>query len=144
MPQDMWLEDDFTLANYTTGNSATSAMDFSLASENFTFTAEGNLSLLPTKRNYTVELHGFQEVKEKQLEVIIENQIIETKISFDENRNAVVVQIPETSVTKEICIRIDKEQKYLKNNVMKHVFDFLNQAEIKFFLKDQKLKNILS
>ena len=99
--------------------------------------AEGNLSLLPTKRNYTVELHGFQEVKEKQLEVIIENQIIETKISFDENRNAVVVQIPETSVTKEICLRIDKEQKYLKNNVMKHVFHFLNQAEIEFFLKDQ-------
>ena len=50
MPQDMWLEDDFTLANYTTGNSATSAMDFSLASENFTFTAEGKLSLGATIR----------------------------------------------------------------------------------------------
>ena len=47
------------------------------------------------------------------------------------------VQIPEVSVTKEIEIRINKEACYLNNNVQEHVFRFLNQAEIEFFLKDQ-------
>ena len=45
MPKDMLSEADFTLANYTTDSTATSALDFSLASENFSFTDEGQLSL---------------------------------------------------------------------------------------------------
>lgn len=45
MPKDMLNEADFTLSNYTTGNASTSALDFSLASKEFSFTAEGNLSL---------------------------------------------------------------------------------------------------
>lgn len=80
---------------------------------------------------------GFGEVKEKQLEVTKENQVLETTISYDKDRYVVEVQIPETSVTKEICIRINKEVKYIKNNVVDYVFKFLNQAEIEFFLKDQ-------
>ena len=47
------------------------------------------------------------------------------------------VQIPETSVTEEIRIFIKKEALCLNNHVQEHIFRFLNQAEIEFFLKDQ-------
>ena len=63
---------------------------------------------------------------------------------------AVIVHIPKTSIEKEIKIRIEKELccsnktdtnrielEQIRNQIKKKCFDFLNQAEIEFGLKDR-------
>ena len=47
------------------------------------------------------------------------------------------IQIPETDVTKEIRICLDASLRQKENKVLERCFDFLNQAEIGFFLKDE-------
>ena len=48
-----------------------------------------------------------------------------------------MVLIPETSVCQEIRVWIDRTYLQEKNPVAKTCFDFLNQAEISFELKDR-------
>ncbi|MEE1031756.1 MAG: glycoside hydrolase family 31 protein [Ruminococcus sp.] len=99
--------------------------------------AKGNLSLIPEERSYVVEMTGFKNASDKQLVVTVDNQMTKAVVSYDKKKHALIVQIPATSVTKEIKIRIDKELRQTKNNVQENSFAFLNQAEIDFWLKDQ-------
>ena len=106
--------------------------------------AQGNLSLIPNMRSYTIELHGFEKITGKakavvteEVTVFVDGEAVESKISYDAGRHTIVAQVPEVEVTKEIKIRIDKNLIKLENNVKETCFKFLNQAEIEFFLKDQ-------
>lgn len=99
--------------------------------------AKGNLSLIPDKRSYIVELTGYKKTEETQLTVTVDNQPIQAEISYEEERNTIIVKIPSTSVEKEIRIRVDQGLCQTENDVKKRCFSFLNQAEIEFGLKDQ-------
>ena len=99
--------------------------------------AQGNLSLIPAMRSYTVELYGFEENAGEELLVTADEQVIGTIISYDADKYVTMVRIPEISITKEIRIRINKKFLRRKNNVEEECFRFLNQAEIEFSLKDQ-------
>ena len=99
--------------------------------------AKGNLSLIPKERSYTVELTGYQKVSAEQLTVLVENQAVTAEVTYDAKKQAVIVQIPSTSVQKEIRIIIDKALRQTNNRVEEQCFDFLNQAEIEFALKEQ-------
>ena len=99
--------------------------------------AKGNLSLIPKERSYTVVLTGYTKATEGQLAVFVENQMIPVEISYDVKKQAVIVQIPKMSVQKEVRIIIDKALRQTKNAVVEKCFDFLNQAEIQFPLKEQ-------
>lgn len=98
---------------------------------------QGNLSLIPNMRSYTVELHGFKEGADETLTVTIDGQNTEAVCSYDKSKHTLVVEIPITEVTKEIKISVSKEFCRLENEVKEICFKFLNQAEIDFFLKDQ-------
>lgn len=67
----------------------------------------------------------------------MDNQPIQAEISYEEERNTIIVKIPSTSVEKEIRIRVDQGLCQTENDVKKRCFSFLNQAEIEFGLKDQ-------
>lgn len=99
--------------------------------------SEGNLSLIPEKRSYTVEFAGFQRASKEQITVKIGDQKIQPVISYKAKKQAIVIQIPETPVTEVIHICIEKELRSQANKVTETCFDFLNQAEISFHLKDQ-------
>lgn len=97
----------------------------------------GNLSLIPSMRSYTVELHGFKREAQREVTVTVDGEQIEALTSYDSDKHTLTVQVPATSVTKEIRIVIDKTLCWLKNDVNNACFRFLNQAEIAFYLKDQ-------
>lgn len=99
--------------------------------------AQGKLSLIPTTRSYVVELNGFEKVSEEQVTVTIDGQVCEAAVSYDSKKHIISVQIPETDVTKEIKITVNRELCRTKNDIQENCFNFLNQAEIDFFLKDQ-------
>ena len=58
-------------------------------------------------------------------------------ITYDEAKQAVVVKLPMTSVAQKITVTIPASFTYAKNRVEERCFDFLNQAEISFVLKDR-------
>ena len=99
--------------------------------------AQGNLSLLPKMRSYTVELYGFEEGAQEEVSVTNRGEMLYASASYDKNMRAVIIQIPLTRVTEEVKISVDKKWRQLKNQVQEKIFQFLNQAEIDFFLKDQ-------
>ena len=99
--------------------------------------ARGNLSLIPGMRSYHIEFYGFEERAAEEVSVTTEGQMLYAKMSYDANRRILLVQIPATRITEEIKISIKKETCLLKNPVEEICFEFLNQAEIEFFLKDQ-------
>ena len=101
--------------------------------------AEGNLSLIPAKRSYIVEFAGMKNISEAdgQIRVIAGNEEVEIKTSYDAGRQVLAIEIPETEVTKEIRICLDENLRTKDNKVVERCFDFLNQAEMRFFLKDE-------
>ena len=58
-------------------------------------------------------------------------------ITYDEKKQSVMVTLPMTSVTQKITVTIPASVAYVKNQVEERCFDFLNQAEISFVLKDR-------
>lgn len=99
--------------------------------------AQGNLSLIPEKRSYVVELTGFKKGTEKQVAVTAGDQIVKAEVSYQAKKQALIIQIPETGVTEEIKITVDMELRQKNNLVQENCFHFLNQAEIDFWLKDR-------
>ena len=99
--------------------------------------AEGNLSLIPEKRSYTVEFTGLVEMPEENIRVMADDQKVPFDMYYDEKKHAVMIQIPEVSVSKEIQIQLEDACHQQKNHVIRNCFDFLNQAEIEFGLKDK-------
>ena len=104
--------------------------------------AKGNLSLIPNERSYVIELTGYKKVAAEQLSVSVDGQVIEAEISYEEKKQAIIVKLPAISVEKEIKISLDLKFRQLENQVEKNCFDFLNQAEIEFGLKDRILSII--
>ena len=52
-------------------------------------------------------------------------------------KRSIIVEIPETNIQNKLSIQIAKELKCTTNDVTERCFEFLNQAEISYFLKDQ-------
>ena len=132
-------EDDNETCDYEKDDCVKTKFEY-LEKENAEFIihpAEGNLQLIPEKRSYVVELTGFQKAAAGHVTVTVAGQKIQTSDSYDDAKQAVVVLIPETAVCQEIRVWIDRTYLQEKNPVAKTCFDFLNQAEISFELKDR-------
>lgn len=99
--------------------------------------SEGTLSLIPEKRSYNIELTGFKMASDHQIEVTIAGHPAHACTSYDAKKQAVMVSVSETAVTETIKISINLALRAYENKMTEYSFDFLNQAEIPFFLKDQ-------
>ena len=99
--------------------------------------AQGNISLIPEKRSYTVEFIGFKSGEQDQITVAVNGQRLQTAVSYNTKKQAIVVQIPDIEVTEKINIQVDMTLRQAENKVEERCFEFLNQAEIGFNLKDK-------
>ncbi len=97
----------------------------------------GTKNLLPQKRRYIVEFVGYAEAATKTIYAAADGIDLNILVSYDEDRQAVLVEIPETETDKTIVIKASREMQQKKNAVEKRIFDFLNQAEIDYLLKDK-------
>lgn len=132
-------EDDNETCAYETGDCVKTTFSYTETgiAEFVIGAAKGNLSLIPKERSYVVELTGYKKAAPDQIEVLADGQPITAEVSYDEQKMAVVVKVPSTNVEKEIVIRLSMELRQEENLIEKKCFDFLNQAEIDFLLKDR-------
>lgn len=132
-------EDDNVTCAYEAGDCAITKFTYTEA-DKIEFTIHptcGKLSLIPNERRYTVELTGFQEAKNDQVSVSCNGQLIKPSIYYKRKKRSIIVEIPETNIQNKLNIQIAKELKCKTNDVTERCFEFLNQAEISYFLKDQ-------
>lgn len=139
-------EDDNETCDYEKGISAVTSMTYAEGEEaEFTIhPVRGEKSLLPEKRSYIIEFIGYKEEAGKTVCAVSDGSVLDIAVSYDEERQAVLVAVPEIAVDQALTVKISKELQQKKNAVEKRVFDFLNQAEIGYVLKDEiyaKLKS---
>ena len=97
--------------------------------------AQGKTELIPEKRQYTVVLTGWQDVRES-VQITVDGTAIKCEMAYDEHTNAITILLPAVGVTS--CVKVTVKGHMAKeNHVEKRCFDFLNQAEIGFTLKDR-------
>ncbi|MDO4297898.1 MAG: glycoside hydrolase family 31 protein [Lachnospiraceae bacterium] len=97
--------------------------------------SQGALNLIPEKRSYVIELVGYR--KTQQIQVLVDDRHVEAGTEYCESRQAWILTIPETAVTKKIQVCLAAPEPVRENKAEERCFDFLNQAEIGFVLKDQ-------
>lgn len=121
------------------GTHATTLLEYSESQEvSFIIhSPEGDLSLLPEKRSFLAELNGLSKDAAGHITVTADGKPVDASVSYDSRKHAVLISIPEMPVTEEICICTEKAFLLKDNDVQKRAFDFLNQAEIAFALKEK-------
>lgn len=127
-------EDDNETCDYEQNKNAITMMHY----ENETFVIEpvqGETSLVPSKRSYTIELYGYDNV-ENEITVVVGTDTISIKSEYEPNKKTIVLSLPEIDTNKKIEVCLHTLTKKSHNDVVKRCFDFLNQAEIEFCLKD--------
>lgn len=71
------------------------------------------------------------------MQVTADGSRIPVDTAYDQKKQAVIVTVPETELTKKIQVSVAKEYVSAQNQVLSRCFDFLNQAEISFVCKDR-------
>lgn len=124
---------------YQNGEFATTLMEYKENSDVcFTiYPASGTLKLLPEKRSFLIELNGFSKEAADTVTVYINEDKLVCPISYDAQKQAVLVTIAGIPVTHKITIHTEKRFHSFRNNVLERVFHFLDQAEIAFALKEE-------
>ena len=93
---------------------------------------EGCLEYLPEKRTYTVKFHG---VCDSSVRAEADGASCLTQCSYDEKTNTLTCQVE--TLRSDTRIQVVLEQAVqAENHVTEECFDFLNQAEIPFPLKE--------
>ena len=146
-------EDDNETEDYKKGSFVKTPVTFSWNSEERTAelvikAPQGNRELLPEKRNWKVIFHGIEPCQtEAAAELSWEGfpettvRILEAgesslgEITYDRKSASLCCDLGEQDPAKEIRILL-RDIKEKENDIAACAFDFLNQAEIEFVLKD--------
>lgn len=109
--------------------------------------AAGDTNLLPAKRSYKVRVHNCTG---SEVSVACGQEKMDAAVEYDLSNNVLEISVDNCDVKKEICISFAKPVQRTDNEMEKRLFDFLNQAEIAFAVKNEiyslvcKNKNRLS
>ena len=138
-------EDDNETCRYETGQCVVTKMIYTEGPVNefAVMPASGDLSLIPEQRSYIVEMTGYEKEAVETVRVSVGgNPVTPKQVSYEKQKKAVVVELPETAVQEEVRIQIAPVYQAVRNDVEERCFDFLNQAEIRFLQKDQLFARI--
>lgn len=109
-------------------NEETQAADFIIEKP------QGYVETLPNKRQYNMRFVGFKT--ELKPEVFCNGEKIKGDFVLKEDKNAIIIKLPEIDIDTEI--RVHFQNVCVKGNDLEHeVFDFLNDAQISFAIKEQ-------
>lgn len=137
-------EDDNVTCSYETGDHCRTRMSYTDEEEGvFTILPpEGNISLIPERRAYIVEITGFSG--DARTAVTIGNVPSEAAVSYISEKQAIIVDIPPVDVTSRIEIRIIRADGRTGQNkvpcvnaIRERCFALLDRAQISFMQKDR-------
>ena len=94
--------------------------------------AEGDLSLIPEKRNYKVNFRGFS--KDTEVKAFCDGKELSVKTKFDVNTNTVTVCVYDVAVTDVIRFELNSESGFKSDEqaIYNRVFDILMRSEMDY------------
>ena len=94
--------------------------------------AQGELDLIPEKRDYTVTICGCTKA-----DVICKRNgmVAEVEVSYCSDAHKLVIVVKEVAATDEIVLEFSEELALAQNDVTGRVFDLMKKAEVEFKTK---------
>ena len=130
-------EDDNESCGYVDGRCVTTAMKYSADKDMFVISpADGDTSLIPDNRTYKLVFERRTEAAAGKVKVSVDGKEVWAKNKYDKENRKLIVTVNASTASK-ISVAISKDTVALDNQLEKRCFDFLNQAEIGFVLKDE-------
>ena len=129
-------EDDNETCAYENGACVFTEMDYKEKDQGvFTIhPAQGKTELIPAKRAYTVEFCNFAKTGTDTVKVLVNGAETEAAVKYEEKLQKICVEVEaDTAAEVQIILAVEVAD----NQTKERVFDFLNQAEIGFVLKDR-------
>ena len=135
-------EDDNETCDYENGKCVLTNMKYDSSKDLFVIEpAQGERSLIPEIRMYTVTFANRTKEASDQVKVTVAGETATPLVRYDEENRRLSVTI-EAAVSQEVVISLSDETIIKENPVEKNCFAFLNQAEIGFVQKDEIYKAI--
>ena len=104
--------------------------------------SEGDLSLIPKQRRYTVVLHG---ISAGSVEAItVDGQEICFQEQADQKKNLLSLELGTVGVCSGISVQLRASTDLAENNVLELAYDALNRAQIPFAHKETLYKLLQS
>ena len=103
---------------------------------------EGELSLIPERRSYTVKLYGVGRDSVEGVHVNGGSTAYETL--FDEKRNILTVMLGEVNSTDQVEVLVRSDAVLRENNILDNAYELLNRAQIPFLTKESLFRLLRS
>lgn len=135
-------EDDGETLDYLEGKYVETKMSFNWEGKvKFNIDAAvGNYDIIPSSRNYTLKFTGFTNCDD--IEVRSNGKAIDFEKHYNELNNIIVIEIKEHKITKLLEVEFNGDTRLANNNIVNRAFEFLNEAQIEFALKERIYKII--
>jgi hypothetical protein len=134
-------EDDGETMAFEQGESVTTEYELDWKNRKFVIhRAEGDLSLIPENRSYTIYFYGIR--KEDVSRVVLDGSDIAYEIKEEADLNRVRIIIDAVPVTGELAVWMKTETCVADNPVISQIYQALNRSQIHFVLKEQLYKMI--
>ena len=102
--------------------------------------AVGDCDIIPSSRNYTLKFIGFTNCND--IEVRANGKVINFEKHYNELNNITEIEIKDHKVTEQLEVEFNGDIRLAKNNIVNRAFEFLNEAQIEFSLKEKIYKTI--
>ena len=96
--------------------------------------AEGELSLIPAKRQYTVKLYGVGAGAVER--VLADGEELAFETQFDAKRKILSVALGELAPTARVELLLRKDAALEDNNILDNAYELLNRAQLAFQTKE--------
>lgn len=98
--------------------------------------AMGNLMVLPEKRSWKLVFVGV----EKTVPVItVDGEVIKVSVSYNRENSMLTIKVPETEVTKEICVTFTEGLMMAEPNLEGRCYRILEKAQMEYDEKDRAM-----
>jgi len=95
---------------------------------------EGDLSLIPSQRDYKVSFVG---IEDNNVEIYLEGEIIKGKTSYDNESKILTVKISNIPTNAQLKIVLNKDTSLANRDLAKDFFELLDRCEIEIPLKEE-------
>lgn len=135
-------EDDGETLDYLEGKYVETKMSLNWEDKvKFTIdSAIGDYDIIPSSRNYTLKFIGFANYED--IKVKANSKFIDFEKYYDELNNITVIEIKNHQITESLEVEFKGDTRLANNNIVSRVFEFLNESQIEFALKERIYKII--
>lgn len=99
------------------------------------YPAEGELSVVPSVRNYSIKIYGV--LKDNLEEISVNEERVSCNCSCDEDRNILTIELGDIDIQHRAEIRFKADSSLSTNKIQWRVFEVLNRAQIEYHIKEK-------